>query len=291
MTLQIPLTLPPSVVSTSDSQSGPQRASRGAGRQLMSPLVAPLTPLRKGGASAAWKGDDPHPRPCPAHLPSPPASATTFITARQPTLDPSACRESVNSNCYINYVTLCVFHISPSALLMMRWYTVRREYRVISVVVKKIMSVYKSRLCLFFVHKKKNTLWIKGREYVVRMSSLRSGREGKKVTLRRWLAGALFTAGRRAHHWTVTHPEKGFIIGADIPGGHRRKSQRPWLIKRQTHGVVHGSLWEPWHWSNTVLKGGPTNAERGVCRYDAELTGAPQPEQHEGGSSRQSASE
>lgn len=219
MTLQIPLTLPPSVVSTSDSQSGPQRASRGAGRQLMSPLVAPLTPLRKGGASAAWKGDDPHPRPCPAHLPSPPASATTFITARQPTLDPSACRESVNSNCYINYVTLCVFHISPSALLMMRWYTVRREYRVISVVVKKIMSVYKSRLCLFFVHKKKKHIVDKRQGICCTYEQFTVGERGEKGYAAPMIGRCAFYSRQTCASLDCHTPRKGFYYWRRHPWG------------------------------------------------------------------------
>ena len=48
--------------------------------------------------------------------------------------------------------------------------------------------------------------------------------------------------------------EKGFYSSHPW-GGHRRKSQRLRLIKRQTPSIVRESPWEPWHWSNTVLKG------------------------------------
>lgn len=133
------------------------RLSRMECEKAMTFIICPAPPPH----SSSWfhrHPDSPHKTPQPA--------ATSQGT------------ESVHSNCYTNYVpSLCVFHISPSALLMMRRYTLHREYRVISVVVKKKCWSINLR-CVYFLFIK-NTLWIKDTESAVRMPQFKVG-ESKK---------------------------------------------------------------------------------------------------------------
>lgn len=95
------------------------------------------------------------------------------------------------------------------------------------VVKKKIMLVYKSPVCLFLFIKK-NTLWVKDTESVVRMPQFNAGESNKgRVVL---LTGrCAFTDGGLCMTGLSHASQKDFIYGTEIT--------RLRLIERQTHSV------------------------------------------------------